>query len=67
MYLQYNKITNLRLAIEKLNGSIIKPNQHFSIWQKVGRPSKKRGFLEGLSLHNGADRQRHWRRIMPIR
>lgn len=53
MYLQYNKITNLRLSIEMLNGVIIKPNQRFSIWQKVGRPSKKRGFLEGLSLHNG--------------
>lgn len=53
MYLQYNKITNLSLAIEKLNGSIIKPKQRFSIWQKVGRPSKHRGFLEGLSLHNG--------------
>ena len=53
MYLQYNKITNLRLAIEQINGAIIKPNQQFSIWQKVGRPSKKRGFLEGLSLHNG--------------
>ena len=53
MYLQYNKITNLRLAIEQLDGSIIEPNQRFSIWQKVGRPSKKRGFLEGLSLHNG--------------
>lgn len=53
MYLQYNKITNLRLAIEKLNGTIIRPNQRFSIWQKVGRPSKQRGFLEGLSLHNG--------------
>ena len=53
MYLQYNKITNLRLAIEQLHGSIIEPNQRFSIWQKVGRPSKKRGFLEGLSLHNG--------------
>ena len=53
MYLQYNKITNLRLAVEKLNGSIIKPNQLFSIWHKVGRPTKSRGFLEGLSLHNG--------------
>lgn len=53
MYLQYNKITNLRLAIEQLNGSIIRPSQRFSIWQKVGRPSRRRGFLEGLSLHNG--------------
>lgn len=53
MYLQYNKITNLRLAIEQLNGTIIKPNQSFSVWRQVGRPSKRRGFLEGLSLHNG--------------
>lgn len=53
MYLQYNKITNLHLAVEKLNGSIIKPNQRFSIWHNIGRPTKKRGFLEGLSLHNG--------------
>ncbi len=53
MYLQHNKITNLRLAIEKLNGTIIKPGKTFSIWKQVGRPSKRKGYLEGLVLHNG--------------
>jgi len=53
MYLQYNKITNLRLAIEPLNGIVIKPGETFSIWRNVGRPTTKRGFLEGLVLHNG--------------
>lgn len=53
MYLQYNKITNLRLAIDKINGVIIRPGQVFSIWRLVGRPSKSKGYLEGLALHNG--------------
>lgn len=53
MYLQHNKITNLRLAIAPINGVVIKPGETFSIWQMVGRPTAKRGFLEGLVLHNG--------------
>ncbi len=53
MYLQYNKVTNLRLAIAKINGVVIGPGQTFSTWQMVGRPTKRRGFLEGLVLHNG--------------
>ncbi len=53
MYLQYNKITNLRLAVEKLNNVVIRPGETFSIWRLVGRPTAKRGFLEGLVLHNG--------------
>lgn len=53
MYLQYNKITNLRLAISRIDGVIIRPGQTFSIWKMVGRPSKSKGYLEGLALHNG--------------
>lgn len=53
MYLQYNKITNLRLAISHIDGVIIRPGQTFSIWKMVGRPSKSKGYLEGLALHNG--------------
>src|SRR5687768_8643803 len=53
MYLQHNKVTNLRLAIERINGIVIKPGETFSIWRSVGRPTKRRGFLEGLVLHNG--------------
>jgi vancomycin resistance protein VanW len=53
MYLQYNKITNLRLAIEPIDGVTIRPGQTFSIWRMVGRPTASRGYLEGLVLANG--------------
>ncbi|MFZ1700840.1 MAG: VanW family protein [Pyrinomonadaceae bacterium] len=53
MYLQHNKITNLRLAIAPIDGVVIKPGETFSIWRAVGRPTARRGFLEGLVLHNG--------------
>ena len=53
MYLQHNKIVNLKIAIEKINGVIIQPGESFSLWKMVGRPSKARGFLEGMTLSNG--------------
>jgi len=53
MYLQENKRTNLRLAIVKLNKVIIKPDETFSIWKLVGRPTKRKGYLEGLILNQG--------------
>ena len=53
MYLQHNKITNLRLAIEKIDGVLINPGETFSIWQLVGRPTKMKGYLEGMTLSNG--------------
>jgi vancomycin resistance protein VanW len=53
MYLQHNKTVNLKIAIAKLNGVIIKPGETFSFWKLVGRPTKKKGYLDGLSLSNG--------------
>lgn len=53
MYLQENKKTNLKLAIEKLNHTTIYPGQTFSVWKLVGRPTKKKGYLEGLILNQG--------------
>lgn len=53
MYLQYNKIKNLELAIKEINEVVIKPNKVFSIWKLVKRPTKSKGYLEGLTLHNG--------------
>lgn len=53
MYLQENKRTNLALAIKNLNGIVIKPGETFSIWRLVGRPSKMKGYLEGLTLKQG--------------
>ncbi|MCQ2097772.1 MAG: VanW family protein [Fibrobacter sp.] len=53
MHLQYNKITNLKLAVAKLDGVVIKPGETFSIWRLVGRPSKRKGYKEGMMIHNG--------------
>lgn len=53
MRLQVNKVTNLRVAISKIDEIIIYPNQTLSVWKQVGRPTKKKGYLEGLILHNG--------------
>lgn len=53
MYLQHNKVVNLRLATSKINGVIIQPGQTFSLWKMVGRPTKKAGYLEGMTLSNG--------------
>ncbi len=54
MYLQENKRTNLSIAIEQLHNSIIRPGETFSIWRLVGRPTKRKGYLEGLILNQGA-------------
>ncbi len=53
MWLQYNKVTNLKLALEQINGIIIKPGQVFSFWFLVRNPTKMRGFKLGMTLQNG--------------
>jgi len=53
MHLQHNKIVNLRLAINNINGTLIKPGKTLSVWKQVGRPTKRKGYLDGLVLHNG--------------
>jgi vancomycin resistance protein VanW len=53
MQLQYNKITNLRIAADCINGIIIQPGQTFSFWKLVGRPTAARGYKQGLVLQSG--------------
>lgn len=53
MYLQKNKRRNLELAIANINGIIIKPHETFSLWKLVGRPTKSKGYLEGMVLKQG--------------
>ena len=53
MYLQKNKRKNLELAIKHIDGIIIKPGEIFSIWKLVGRPTKRKGYLDGLVLNQG--------------
>lgn len=51
--LQKNKITNLTLAVSKINGLVIQPNETFSFWRLVGEPTEKRGYTEGLVIDKG--------------
>jgi vancomycin resistance protein VanW len=53
MDLQHNKVTNLRLAAAHLDGLLIRPGETFSFWRSVGRPSARKGYLEGLVLEQG--------------
>lgn len=54
MHLQHNKVTNLKLAIQHLDKVVIKPGQTFSIWKLIGRPTRLKGYLNGMTLHNGS-------------
>lgn len=54
MWLQENKVTNLKIACEKLNKITLRPGETFSFWRLVGKPTKAKGFLEGMVLTNGS-------------
>jgi len=53
MQLQENKATNLALAVKHIDGLIIRPGETFSVWKRVGRTSKRKGYKEGLTIAKG--------------
>ena len=53
MCYQYNKITNLRLAVQHLDGLLLRPGETMSYWKLIGRPTYKKGYLDGLVLSCG--------------
>lgn len=53
MWLQENKVVNLRIALARLGRVLIKPGQTFSYWRLLGSPSARKGYLPGMALHNG--------------
>lgn len=53
MYLQENKVKNLKIAVEKINKIIIKPGEVFSYWKLIGKTTRKKGYVDGMVLHYG--------------
>jgi vancomycin resistance protein VanW len=53
MWMQENKTTNLKIAIKKLDGIVINPGETLSSWRQIGKPTKNKGYLSGMMLHNG--------------
>ena len=58
MVLQQNKVTNLKLAASRLDGIILHPGETFSYWRLIGKPTRRKGYQEGMVLflgHIGSD------------
>lgn len=51
--LDENKIKNLKNAIKFIDGMLIKPDEVFSYWKRIGKPSGSRGFVDGMVLDHG--------------
>ena len=47
------KLENFKIAIERIEEIQINPNELFSFWKTVGRPSRRNGFVESRSIVNG--------------
>lgn len=56
MCLQYNKIVNLKLATQKINDTILRPGETFSYWKLIGKPTKRKGYKDGMILFCGGFR-----------
>ena len=55
---QRNKVVNLKLAAAHLDGIVLHPGETFSYWKLIGKPSKRKGYQEGMGLflgHIGSD------------
>jgi len=56
MQLQVNKVTNLKIAIQNIDGILIRPCETFSFCKLVGLPTKSKGYLLGMELTFGEAR-----------
>ncbi len=56
MWLQHNKVTNLRLAAARMDGLVIGPGEVFSFNRVVGNCTRRKGYVEGMRLSNGKAR-----------
>ena len=53
MQLQYNKVTNLKIAAKKISHIVIQPGETFSYWKTIGATTKSKGYVDGMILHYG--------------
>jgi hypothetical protein len=51
--LTLGKIENLRIALASLDGIKIPAGQTFSFWRQLGRPTRRKGYVEGRELREG--------------
>jgi vancomycin resistance protein VanW len=51
--LQQNKIANLVIAVKAIDGLTISPSESFSFWRLLGRTSRRKGYLPGMTIVDG--------------
>ncbi|WP_438445469.1 glycopeptide resistance accessory protein VanW [Gorillibacterium sp. sgz5001074] len=54
MTYQHNKVFNLKLAAQTLNGLVIKPGETFSFWRLVRHANREIPYKDGLTVTNGS-------------
>ena len=54
MVLQHQKVTNLRLAAARVDGLLVHPGETLSFNRVVGNCTRRKGYVEGMRLSNGA-------------
>jgi vancomycin resistance protein VanW len=52
-WLHTNKAINLKLAANKIDGLTLKPGETFSYWRTIGKPTRSKGYVEGMVLFYG--------------
>lgn len=52
-HLTIGKIENLRRAVGCVDGVVLPAGGRFSFWRQVGRPTRRRGFVEGREIREG--------------
>lgn len=53
MWLQDNKVQNLKIATQAVGNIIIRPGETFSYWRLIGKTTKRKGYVDGMVLHYG--------------
>ena len=53
MRYQHNKIRNLKIAAPLLDQVLVLPGETFSFWKLIGKPTYRKGYLDGLVLRGG--------------
>ncbi len=53
MWMQRNKVNNLTIASRRLNKIVLRPGETFSFWRLTGKPTGRKGYLEGMLLSHG--------------
>ncbi|WP_195571284.1 VanW family protein [Paenibacillus sp. 1001270B_150601_E10] len=53
MSIQAQKVHNLNLAMKSLHGLILAPGEVMSYWRRIGKPTHRKGYKEGMILFYG--------------